>query len=193
MLSRGPTWSNRWQGQMVIAQSVPWLSINITWWGGLIWYPLTPNSARLVVIYLYRNYPWQNWFKEKWVFFHFLTYRFDFEFISPLNLRIFIDLAYNTRSDKKVSRLKLLIVKFEWRHACIWVTYNKLMMFIYLGKSVPIIFISIFFKNTGLCKCSTLYTHQTQLSMTFSCFLNWKFISWVKFEDMEDIKRNTIQ
>ena len=36
------------------------------------------------------------------------------------------------------------------------------------------------------------HPHQTAFHVSFSCFENWKFISRWGFQDMEDIKRNTI-
>ena len=49
--------------------------------------------------------------------------------------------------------------------------------------------IECFWQNTWQCKYSTLCTCQISTVQLF-CLLNWKFISRVRFEDMEDIKRN---
>ena len=42
--------------------------------------------------------------------------------------------------------------------------------------------------NSQLYKCSTILTHITLLEETRSCFLYWKFISRIRFEDA-DVKR----
>ena len=64
--------------------------------------------------------------------------------------------------------------------------YNKKISFrrldCSLDKSMPILVILLgsFWRNIGLYKCNTFQTHQTELRVTLSCFLNWKFISWVR-------------
>ena len=52
--------------------------------------------------------------------------------------------------------------------------------------------ISCFYGKTSLCKGNSFHIPQTELHETFSSYLNWKFISRVRFEDVEDITRNMI-
>ena len=45
--------------------------------------------------------------------------------------------------------------------------------------------------NTEWCKCSALYSQLT-LFLVFFSFLNWKFISKLRFNDTENIERNSM-
>ena len=47
---------------------------------------------------------------------------------------------------------------------------------------------NIFWQNLESCNCCTSLTHQILHHSIFSCFLDWKFISKVRFEYVKDIK-----
>ena len=71
----------------------------------------------------------------------------------------------------------------------IYMYNNTIYIYIYIYNEAMFFKENVLGKNTRLYKYSLFHI---QTCVTFSCFLNWKFISRVIFENIQNIKRNIL-
>ena len=87
---------------------------------------------------------------------------------------------------KSIKTETLNSTHFKWRYMHNWTTHIIKWWHIDCCQ-FSIFFISIFGKSRD--NANAAHSILTIL-IYISCFLNWKFISTIRFEDMEDTKRN---